>query len=113
MDDMDRREVVRFLDGIEEGDLPISDAFNILRTLDPLMGHFLLTYLREKNPVTDTSHGPGERLLNLVSTYKEAANMAKPHEDPMIEWFEDTYSYRQFFNERDEFINLLIEKFEG
>lgn len=114
-EDLNPREINRFLDAIEDGNLSTADAYNILRTIDPLMGYFLLTYLREKHPVNaETSHGPGERLLALLSTYSDIAKLTKkPIDDPMIEWFDDTYSYRQFFKNRDEFVNILIEKFEG
>ncbi len=114
MYEMIKRDANRFLDAIESGNLPTADAFNVLRYLDPLLAYFLLAYLREKHHVTDTSSGPGERLLSLVSTYPDAGKLAKrPNSDPIVEWFEDSFTMREFFGRRDAFVDLIIDKLEG
>ena len=114
MHEMIKRDSNRFLNSIEEGDLPTADAFNLLRKFDPLLAYFLLYYLREKHHVTDTSSGPGERLLSLVSTYPDAGKLAKrPGNDPLVDWFEDSYSVREFFGRRDAFVDVIVDKLEG
>jgi hypothetical protein len=114
MYDVLKRDCNRFLDGIEQGKMTAADSYNLLRQFDPLLGYFLLFYLREKHHVTDMSSGAGERLLGLVSTYPEAAKIAKrPARDSIVEWFEDAYSAREFFGNRDAFVELIVEKLEG
>lgn len=114
MYEMIKRDSNRFLDSIEEGNLPTADGFNLLRNFDPLLAYFLLYYLREKHHVTESSSGPGERLLSLVSTYPDAGKLAKrPGNDPIVDWFEDTYSVREFFGRRDAFVDIVVDKLEG
>jgi len=114
MSDHLKRDVTRFLDAIEEGNLPTADAYNIVREFESLLTYFLLYYLREKHHVTETNAGPGERLLALVSTYSDVAKAAqKPIDDPFVEWFDDTYSLREFFSDREGFVNTIVDKLEG
>ncbi|MEZ4741610.1 MAG: hypothetical protein R3B45_04060 [Bdellovibrionota bacterium] len=109
-----KRDINRFLDAIETGNLPIADAYNIFREFEPLLGYFLLYYLREKHHVTENHSGPGERLLSLVSTYPDVSKTAKkPADDPFVEWFDDTYNMREFFNDRQLYIDTIVDKLEG
>jgi hypothetical protein len=115
MEDMEKREVFRFLQGIEDGGLPIADAYNVLRHFDPLLSYFLLRFLREKHPINDESTGAGKRLLELVSTYEDVAKLTKAPkgDEAMVEWFNDSFNMRQFFNRPEEFVQLIVDKLEG
>lgn len=114
MDDMQKREVIRFIEAIEDGTLNTADAYEIIREFEPILSYFLLKYLREKHPVTDRDSGAGSRLLSLVSTYSDMqAILKRPPNDPMVEWFEDTHSYREFFKDKQAYVDVLIDKLEG
>ena len=114
MHEMLIREVNHFMDIIEEGNSELSNAYNQLLEFDPLLTHFLLRYLHDKHPITDRNAGPGRRLLELVTTYKDIARLANPPKnEPIIEWFEDSYNVKDFFTNREEFVSLIVEKLEG
>ncbi|MCB9229093.1 MAG: hypothetical protein H6618_05730 [Deltaproteobacteria bacterium] len=115
MTDMtDKAEVNRFLKAIEEGGLPEEEAYNIVVKFDPLLTHFLLRYLKEKHPVTESSTGPGERLLDLLRVYPDISRLAAPPGgEPMLEWFDDSYSMKTFFRDPDRFVDLIVDKMDG
>ena len=114
MDEIDKKEVLRFLVAVEEGSLPVNDMFTIVEKFDPLLSYFLLKYLREKHPVTDRDSGAGSRLLELLTSYPELAKMANSSQkDPMVEWFSDSYSTKTYFNATQEFVDLIVDKMEG
>ncbi len=115
MDDIEQREVLRFLEGVEEGGLPSADLYNIMRNFEPILSFFLLKYLREKHPITENSSGPGQRLLELVSTYDSVQKLTKPpkEDEALAEWFDDTYDIKQFFNKPDEYVSIIIDKLES
>lgn len=114
MDEMDKREVIRFLEAIEDGRIPAADSYQMVQGFDPLLSYFLLRYLREKHPSADNESGAGERLLELLTTYPAVAKLANtPKDEPMVEWFDDSYSMRAFFNKPQEYVDLIVDKLEG
>lgn len=114
MDDIDKREVLRFLMGIENGNLSIHDMFTLVQKFDPLLSYFLLKYLRDKHPITENSSGAGQRLLDFLTSYPEVANLVqKPAKDPMIEWFSDSYTTKSFFASPHEYVDLIVDKLDG
>ena len=114
MDDMNKREVLRFLLAIEEGGLPLDDCYQMLEKMDPLLAHFLLRYLREKFPAKGSATGAADRLLQLLQHHPDAAKLAAPPRDePMIEWFDDTHSMGEFFGEPRQFVDTIVDKLEG
>lgn len=113
MDDIDKRQVFRFLNGIEEGSSSLDDCYQLILNFDPLLAHFLLRYLREKYPPTENT-GAAERLLSLLSSFPKVAKLANPPQnEPFCEWFDDTYSMREFFSKPEVFVNTIIDKLEG
>jgi hypothetical protein len=52
------------------------------------------------------------RLLAISDRYPEVGKkMKEGQEDPVVEWFEDGYTYRDLAAK--DFIELIIEKLEG
>lgn len=114
MDRVDFNDGVRVLKAIDEGGLPPADVYAIVRDFDPLYTYFLMRYLREKNPINEYSSGGGERLLALVGTYDDLGKLLKsPPKDSLIEWFDDSHSMQEFFNDPDQFVQLIVDKLEG
>ena len=59
MDEIDKRDVMRLLNGIEDGMVSSDEMFNITQKLDPLLSFFLFRYLRDKHPITESDSGAG------------------------------------------------------
>lgn len=113
--DFEKREALRLLEGLENGNLTTADAYNVADKLDPVLVYFVLRYLREKYPPNEPrSQGVATRLVELTSTYDSIVKKSKAGEkDVLREWFDDSYTTREFFNEPEEFISMIVEKIEG
>lgn len=113
--DLEKRESLRFLTGVENGTLTAADAANVASKRDPVIVHFVLRYLREKYPASNpASQGVTQRLLELTSTYDGLVKAAKKGEkDSITEWFDDTYNIREYFDRPEELVDMLVEKIEG
>lgn len=113
--EQEKKEGLRLLSGLENGTLSTADAFNIAEKRDPLLLYFILRYLREKYPATNTaSQGVLERIVSLTSTYTDLVKKTKSAEsDPVREWFDDAYTMRQYFDKSGEFVEMIVEKIEG
>lgn len=111
MDNITKRKVDRFMDAIEGGIIPLEEAFNIAEEQDPLLLYFMLRYLKEM--YGKDQQGPGGRLLQFLSSYPSIAKLAlPPKNEPMLEWFNDSYTVHSF-KSRDEYLELIIDKLEG
>ena len=52
------------------------------------------------------------RMVELLNTYPKAVQSAREGgRDALVEWFEDTYEYRDMPSA--EFVDLIVEKLEG
>jgi hypothetical protein len=111
----ERSESLRLLQGIEAGTLSTADAFNISDKIDPTLLYFVFRYLRESYPATNpSSKGVLERMVEISSTYPQLVAKAKKGEkDPIREWFDETYSIRDFRENSEEFIDLIYGKIDG
>jgi hypothetical protein len=113
--EMEKRESLRLLKGIENGTMTTADAANVADKRDPVIIYFVLRYLREKYPTRDpASQGVTSRLLELTSTYDNLIKASKKGEkDSITEWFDETYAVREFFDKPEELVDMLVEKIEG
>ena len=109
------QEGVRLLCGIEQGTLPSSECFNIVDKIDYVTTSLIVRYLRKKYPATKpASSGVMGRLVDLTGTYPQVVQLVKKGEqDPISEWFNDTYSFREFYEDPETFVKLIVEKIEG
>ncbi len=114
-EEFEKREGKRLLHGLENGTLVSADAFNLAEKRDPVLVYLILKYLREKHPTSGgRATGVATRVLELLSTYESIVKMAKKGEkDPISTWFNETYSTRDFYNDPDGFVDLIVEKLEG
>ena len=111
----EKTEALRLLEGFEEGNLPIADLPAIAMELDPLLVYFVLRFVREKYPAgRPTSEGIVARLIEVTANYPDIVKIAKKgEEDSLVEWFDDAYELRDYFNNPQEFIDLIHEKMES
>ena len=110
---IEKAEARRLLGAWEDGKLGARDTFNLVEKADPTLVYFVFTWLRAWYPSSHpASDGVLSRMGELCSQFPKAARMAQNgKKDPLVEWFEDAYGYRDF--RADEFIDLVVEKLEG
>ena len=110
----DRTEGLRLLEGLESGTMNASDAYNIAKEREPILLYFIFRYLRDRYNGSDpASAGVVQRMVELTGTYDDLVRMNKEAEtDPMVEWFDDTHSVREFKN-GEEYLDLIIDKLES
>lgn len=103
------------LNGIENGTCDSAEAYKAGADIDPVYLCFIFRYLREKYPPTHPhAQGVMERLLDLTTTYTDlVANAQKGEKDPITSWFNDAYSIRDYFNDPEQLISMIMDKIEG
>lgn len=106
-----QREALRILEGIEEGTMSTADSFALVEDADPALIYLLFTWLRKRYSDHANSDAVIGRLVEISSRGSVAKKMKEGQADPVVEWFEDSYSYRTL--EAKEFVELIIEKLEG
>lgn len=111
--DFEKRSARRLLAAIEDGTLDASATHHLVTQADPALVHFVFAWIRAwypaSHPASDAVLG---RLAELCTRFPDAARKAKEGAgDPIVEWFEDEYAYRDF--RPDAFIDLVVEKLEG
>ncbi len=110
---MEKAAAQRLLGALEDGKLGATDTFHLVEQADPTLVYFVFAWLRAWYPSSHSaSDGVLGRIGELCSRYPKAARMAKDGKgDALVEWFEDSYGYRDF--RAAEFIDLVVEKLEG
>lgn len=103
----------RLLQALEDGTLGAADTFHLVAKADPTLVYFVFAWLRawypSNHPASDAVLG---RIAELCSRYPKAVRMSQDGgNDPLVEWFEDAYRYRDL--RAAEFIDLVVEKLEG
>jgi len=106
------KEALRLLEGIERGTMTAADSSNLVNDADPALVYLLFTWLRQQyggsNPASEAVLG---RLVAISNQGGVAAKMKKGQTDPVVEWFEESYSYRNIA--ASEFVEMIVEKLEG
>jgi hypothetical protein len=109
------RNAVWVLESIENGSAEAREIFSKLEALDPVLVYFIFRFLREKygsgNPAGE---GVMKRVLEITENHPNLVAMSRTGEkDPIREWFDDTYTVREYFQQVEELIEMLVEKIEG
>ncbi len=109
----EKTQARRLLEGIEHGSMTASQSYSLLRDADPALVYFIFTWLRERyHAGHPAAEGVLGRLAELCSEHPAIARRAKSgRPDPIVTWFEDAHSYRDFGSH--EFVDLIVEKLEG
>jgi hypothetical protein len=109
----EKRVARSILDAIEDAGVTPSQTFDRVRGADPALLHFIFAWLRARYPSSHpTSDGVLGRLTDLCTQHPKAAQMAKKGQsDPVVAWFEDGHSYRDYG--ASDFIDLVVDKLEG
>ena len=106
-----KRAALRILEGIEEGAMGSADLAALVEDADPALLYLIFRWLRKRyadHVNADTVVG---RLVELGNHAGIPAKMKEGQADPVVEWFEDAYSYRDLSSEA--FIELIVDKLES
>jgi hypothetical protein len=109
--EQEQRAARRILEGIEQGTMSAADSFALVEDADPALIYLIFTWLRKRyadDVNADTVIG---RLVDISNRGSVASKMKEGQADSVVEWFEDSYSYRDL--DSNEFIELIIDKLEG
>jgi len=111
----ERDDALRLLEGLENGSLDATSAAILAERLDHVLVHAIVSYLRAIHPATDPAAVPVlERVVRLTSASPALVRKHKEgQEDPITEWFESEYTYRDFRGRGAELIDTLVDKIES
>ena len=99
--------------GIAQGSAMADETFALLKDAEPVLVYFLFRWLKKYyHKDHDDYEFVKANLSDVRNSHRQLTRMAKDgEEDPMVEWFEGHYRYREM--SAFEFIDLIIEKLEG
>ena len=105
----------RFLSGLESGSISSSDCFELAEKVDGVLLFYSLRYLRARYPQNHPDFkGISSRLLDFSATFPEMVSKIKEaEEDPICEWFNDTYNMSDFYGNPEGMLSVLLEKIES
>ena len=109
------KETLRLLEGIEDGNLDTQHQYNIIEKIDPILTYFVIRYLREKyKTATSSSSGVLNRIVELTSNYPKVIQFSRQGEtDIMREWFDEGYKMKDYYQNPEEFVELIVDKLES
>jgi len=88
-----------------------TDSLALVEEADPALVYLIFTWLRKRyadHPNADAVIG---RVVAISGRGTVAKLMKEGQADPVVAWFEDSYSYKNL--DKAEFIELIVEKLEG
>lgn len=106
-----QRAALRILEGLEEGTMNATDSAALVEDADPALVYLIFTWLRKRYADHPNSDAVIGRLVAISNRPSVAKQMKEGQEDPVVEWFEDSYSYRDLGSK--EFIELVVDKLES
>ena len=109
--EQEQRAALRILEGIEEGSMSTADSYGLVEDADPALVYLIFTWLRKRYSEHTNSDAVIGRLVEVSNRPKVAKLMKEGQADPVVQWFEETYSYKDL--DKKQFIELVIEKLEG
>lgn len=109
----EKRVARRMLDAVENAALSTADARSLYEEADPALVYLLFAWLRNRY---GGGHSAAEGVLGRIVQLLQASPTVAAHarageQDAISQWFEETYEYRDF--DRDDFIDLVVEKLES
>lgn len=106
-----QRKAARLLAGIEDGTLNSTELRALAEEADPALLCLMVRWLRKRyadHVNADTVIG---RLVELGNHRAIAARLKEGQTDPVVEWFEDAYAYRDV--SAQQLIELVVDKLES
>ncbi len=106
-----QRSALRILEGFEEGNLDSTTLLTLVEEADPALVYLIFTWLRKRYADHPNSDAVIGRLLAISDRGAVPQLVKEGHADPVVEWFEDGYSYREL--DAKQFIELIVDKLES
>lgn len=109
----EKNQALAMLMGIVDGTMMPDESHELLDQADPALVYFLFKWIKKYyNGEREDSEGVRARLSDVKNSFRSLTRKAKDGEmDPIVEWFEGTYRYREL--DPVAFVDLVIEKLEG
>ena len=110
-----KRNAVRLLSGLEDGDVPFADLPVLIEQLDPVLVYVLFSFLRAVHPVADPAASAIlERVVRLTTGSAEAVRKNREGgQDPVSRWFESEHEYHGYKGRGRELVDLIVDKLES
>ena len=109
--EQEQRAALRILEGIEEGSMSATESTALVEEADPALIYLIFTWLRKRYANHENSDAVIGRVVAISSRGSVAKMMKEGEADSVVQWFDETYSYRDL--DKKAFIELVIEKLEG
>ena len=109
--EQEQRAALRILEGLEEATTSANDVQGLVDDADPALIYLIFTWLRKRYADHPNSDAVIGRLVAVSNRPSVAKQMKEGQSDPVVQWFEEAYSYRDYGAK--EFIELVVEKLEG
>jgi hypothetical protein len=109
--EQEQRAALRILEGIEDGTMSATDTLALVEEADPALVYLIFTWLRKRYADHPNSDAVIGRVVAISSRGSTAKIMKQGQADPVVQWFEESHSYRTL--DKEPFIELIIEKLEG
>mgnify|MGYP006928170800 CR=1 FL=1 len=110
--DHEKGVAARLLQVVEDGTLSVIDIRPLYEEADPALVYLIFAWLRARYPASHSAaEGVLGRIVEVCSSPGVARNLKAGERDAIVEWFEETYEYRDL--DRDEFISRVVEKLES
>lgn len=109
--EQEQRAALRILEGLEEGTMNATDSAALVEDADPALVYLIFTWLRKRYADHPNSDAVIGRVLAISNRPAVAKQMKEGQRDPVVQWFEESYSYRDLGSK--EFIELVVDKLEG
>src|SRR2546423_9486495 len=109
--EQEQRAALRILEGIEEGTMSAADSLALVENADPALVYLIFTWLRKRYADHPNSDAVIGRLVAISNKGTVPKKMKEGQADPVVDWFEDAYSYREL--DSKEFIDLIVDKLES
>jgi len=88
-----------------------TESTALVEDADPALIYLIFSWLRKRYADHTNSDAVIGRVVAISSRGSVAKLMKEGEADAVVQWFEETYSYREL--ERKAFIDLVVEKLEG
>jgi len=108
----EKGQAARLLEVVEDGTLSVIDIRPLYADADPALVYLIFGWLRARyHGGHSAAEGVLGRIVGVCASPAVARNVKAGEKDFIVEWFEETYDYREL--DRDEFISLVVEKLES
>ena len=109
--EQETKAALRILEGIESGAMKSADSLELIEEADPALVYLIFTWLRSRYANDPAGEAVLGRLGDVSRLGSVAAMMKEGKADPLVEWVEDEYSYKDLGSR--EFVALIVDKLES